>query len=125
MPLPGSQELSSFIEHQAEPPTEIRKAIPVDQVTGKEIVSAVQKLSLMQELALAKDLVSFVMAIKGHTLGTSWKTSLLGSGGLVAVLVKVLSDYLSHTPIDLSVVVPEVFAAIGLMMAKDSGVSGK
>lgn len=57
-------------------------------------------------------------------LGANWKTTLTGICMILGAIANAGMDYLQGKPVDLPVTIAAITAGIGLIMAKDAGVTG-
>lgn len=58
-------------------------------------------------------------------LGANWKTTLTGICMILAAIANAGMDLLQNKPVDFPVTIAAITAGVGLIMAKDAGVTGK
>ena len=57
-------------------------------------------------------------------LGTNWKTTLTGILMVLGAIANAGMDFLQGKPVDFPVTIAAITAGVGLIMAKDAGVTG-
>ena len=55
----------------------------------------------------------------------SWKTTVMGILAILSAVIGGTNGMIGGTPVDWTALITAIFAGIGLITAKDSGVTGK
>jgi len=55
----------------------------------------------------------------------SWKTTVMGILAVLSAIIGAAQGIIGGAPVDWTTVITAIFAGIGLITAKDSGVTGK